>query len=139
MRFVWFFVLLLTQFCECLKCYDCNSLQDPLCNGQNEEFLVDCYGFDDFDVICRKTTVFVFNEWEIIRNCAHIDRNSESGSSDLNLLGKCTTRTSSAIYIEWCNCNDGDGCNGSSGLKGFDVIGILGIGVFFSLSFLIVY
>lgn len=69
--------------------------------------------------MCRKVRQKVNGEWRTIRGCGYLapaqQQQSQSSSASKELSNICEIRHGTYdIFMETCNCNSKDGCNGSN-------------------------
>lgn len=118
-------VVVSIQTVNAIKCWDCNSMNNPPCGDTFDNYtvgLVDCDQRQDLvnhlekqmDIqmekatICRKTVQTVEGETRVIRGCGWLP--NDPGLEDR----KCFKRTGTAnIQVTHCVC-EGDGCNSAT-------------------------
>ncbi|XP_071547637.1 UPAR/Ly6 domain-containing protein crok-like [Panulirus ornatus] len=103
-----------------IKCWFCNSMLDPFCSDPFDNSTAtpkDCSLEGDMPhlrgvpaTMCRKTRMKVNGHWRYKRDCARLGEAGVGGDARY-----CIYRTGTFnIHVEYCTCNDKDGCNPAS-------------------------
>lgn len=101
----------------CIRCWDCNSDNDPKCADPFDNstvYMKDCDKEPKLDhypevpaTMCRKTRQKVNGKWKYFRGCAYLGEPGIGGDERYCIMKKGTYN----VFSEFCTCRAKDGCN----------------------------
>ncbi|KAK3891197.1 hypothetical protein Pcinc_004912 [Petrolisthes cinctipes] len=106
-----------------IKCWFCNSMLDPFCRDPFDNSTAnpkDCSIAEELShlpnvpaTMCRKIRMKVNGHWRFKRDCARLGEAGVGGDTRYCIYRSGTFN----IHMEYCTCNDKDGCNSVSHTK----------------------